>query len=87
MDKTYIMNARGNSKNLFTLAYLARENIKRGVPMSNEALDFLRRVNMSTGIVGGYPSKSGFMGYVDGKYEWFESEQAYYEFIKEKSNE
>lgn len=42
---------------------------------------------MSTGIVGGYPSKGGFMGYVDGKYEWFESEQAYYEFIKEKSNE
>lgn len=37
--------------------------------------------------IKGYYNGYDYMGYVDGKYMRFESEQAYYEFIAEKIKE
>ena len=35
------------------------------------------------GILKGYYTQTGYMGYVEGKYMLFESETAYIEFMKE----
>lgn len=84
MNGCFLHVGRGNSKNLFSLAFLIREMIKRGIPMCNEALDFLRRYNMSSGIIGGYNVANGYMGYVDGKYVLFASEQDYRDYINQE---
>lgn len=34
-------------------------------------------------MLKGYPTESGYMGYVNGEYILFETEEAYYEYIKE----
>lgn len=33
-------------------------------------------------MLKGYPTPNGYMGYVDGKYMLFETEEAYYEYME-----
>lgn len=37
-------------------------------------------------MLRGYPTESGYKGYVNGKYILFETEEAYYEYIKESED-
>ena len=82
MNKLYVICPRHHG---YTFYKHMAEWFKRGFNDGFEIEFFnIKEETMSTGMRGGYPVASGYMGYVDGKYQLFETEEAYNEFMKER---